>query len=65
VPRLWSHEGWAKGGEDCTELAEAVIEATKKENGFYHLYSLDASIKEKTETIATRIYGADSVTYQA
>jgi formate--tetrahydrofolate ligase len=58
-----THEGWAKGGEGCIELAEAVIEATEKENSFHYLYPLEASIKEKIETIATKIYGADGVTY--
>ena len=58
-----THEGWAKGGAGCTELAEAVIEACEEENGFHHLYELEASIKEKIETIATNIYGADGVTY--
>ena len=58
-----THEGWAKGGEGCLELAEAVIDATKNENNFHFLYPLDATIKEKIETIATKIYGADGVTY--
>lgn len=58
-----THEGWAKGGEGCIKLAEAVIEATEKENSFHYLYPLEASIKEKIETIATKIYGADGVTY--
>lgn len=58
-----THEGWAKGGEGCIELAEAVIEATEKDNSFHYLYPLEASIKEKIETIATKIYGADGVTY--
>ena len=60
-----THEGWAKGGEGCTELAEAVIEATEKENRFHYLYPLEASIKDKIEMIATKIYGAEGVTYQA
>ncbi len=58
-----THQGWAKGGEGCRELAEAVIAATEEENGFHYLYDLKASIKEKIETIATKIYGADGVTY--
>ncbi len=59
-----THEGWAKGGEGCLELAQAVLEATEKENGFHYLYPLEASIKEKIELIATKIYGADGVTYE-
>lgn len=60
-----THQGWAQGGEGCTELAQAVIDACAKENGFHHLYPLEASIKEKIETIATKIYGARGVIYQA
>jgi formate--tetrahydrofolate ligase len=59
-----THEGWAKGGEGCLELAQAVLEATEKENSFHYLYPLEASIKEKIELIATKIYGADGVTYE-
>lgn len=58
-----THEGWAKGGDGCLELAEAVIEATQKETNFHYLYPLEASIKEKIEIIATKVYGADGVTY--
>ncbi len=58
-----THEGWAKGGEGCLELAEAVIEATERGSNFHHLYSLEDSIKDKIETIATKIYGAEGVTY--
>jgi len=58
-----THEGWAKGGTGCLELAEAVIEATEKDNNFHYLYPLEASIKEKIEIIATKVYGADGVTY--
>jgi formyltetrahydrofolate synthetase len=68
-----THEVWAKGGEGGIELAEAVVEATKKPNHFHYLtkkpnhfhylYPLDMSIKEKIETIATKIYGAEGVDY--
>ncbi|GAB4113782.1 MAG: formate--tetrahydrofolate ligase [Candidatus Caldatribacteriota bacterium] len=58
-----THEVWAKGGEGGIELAEAVVEATKNNNNFHHLYPLDLSIKEKIETIATKIYGAEGVDY--
>jgi len=54
---------WAKGGAGGKELAEAVIKATAKPSTFHFLYPLEASIKEKIETIATKIYGADGVDY--
>ncbi len=54
---------WMHGGKGALELAEAVMAAAKKTNHFEFLYPLDMSIKEKIETIATRIYGADGVDY--
>jgi formate--tetrahydrofolate ligase len=54
---------WAKGGEGGAELAQAVIAACEKPSNFKLLYPDDVSIKEKIETIATRIYGADGVDY--
>lgn len=56
-------EAWAKGGDGCIELAEAVVAACDKPNDFHFLYPDDISIKEKIETIATKIYGADGVDY--
>jgi formate--tetrahydrofolate ligase len=58
-----THEVWAKGGAGGIELAQAVVEATKKSNHFHFLYPLDIPIKEKIETIATKIYGAEGVDY--
>jgi formyltetrahydrofolate synthetase len=54
---------WMHGGKGAIELAEAVIEASKKTNHFEFLYPLDWSIKQKIETIAKKIYGADGVDY--
>lgn len=54
---------WGKGGEGGVELAQAVVKACEKPSNFKFLYPLEASIKEKIETIATKIYGADGVDY--
>jgi len=54
---------WAKGGVGAIELAEAVVAAVDKPHQMRFLYRDDASIKEKIETIATKIYGADGVDY--
>jgi formyltetrahydrofolate synthetase len=54
---------WMHGGKGAIELAEAVIEASKKTTHFEFLYPLDWSIKQKIECIATKIYGADGVDY--
>jgi len=55
---------WAEGGKGGTELAEAVVGACEQPNEFRFLYDADAPIKEKIETIATRMYGAETVTYE-
>jgi formate--tetrahydrofolate ligase len=54
---------WAKGGEGGKELAEAVVTAANQPADFRFLYPLDATIKEKIETIATKIYGAARVEF--
>ncbi|MCD4814579.1 formate--tetrahydrofolate ligase [bacterium] len=53
----------ARGGEGGRELAEAVVAAADQKSDFKFLYPLDASIKEKIETIAVQIYGASGVDY--
>jgi formyltetrahydrofolate synthetase len=54
---------WMHGGKGALELAEAVIAAAEKPKKFEFLYPLDMPIKQKIETIATKIYGADGVDY--
>lgn len=57
---------WEKGGEGGIELANAVLNTLEtKESHFKVLYEDTLSIKEKIETIAKKIYGADGVTYSA
>ena len=55
----------AEGGAGATSLAEAVCAACAAPSNFKFLYPLEASIKEKIETIAREIYGADGVEYSA
>ncbi|MCB8981205.1 MAG: formate--tetrahydrofolate ligase [Ardenticatenaceae bacterium] len=54
---------WAEGGLGAVELGKAVMAACEKPSNFKFLYPLDISIKEKIETIAKEIYGADGVEY--
>ncbi len=55
---------WMKGGEGAVALAEAVVKACEKPSDFKFLYPLKGTtIKEKIETICTKIYGADGVEY--
>lgn len=57
-------EVWEKGGEGGIALAEKVLETLEKKESHYRpLYDCKLSLKEKIETIAREIYGADGVTY--
>jgi formate--tetrahydrofolate ligase len=56
-------EVWAKGGEGGIELAKEVVRLCEEKNNFNYSYPLDMSIKDKIETVAKRIYGADGVEY--
>lgn len=55
---------WEKGADGGIELAEKLLEILDtKEANYQPLYDLNLSIKEKIETIAKEIYGADGVEF--
>lgn len=55
---------WEKGADGGIELAEKLLEILDTKDANYQpLYDLDLSIKEKIETIAKEIYGADGVVF--
>ncbi|HEY8635328.1 MAG TPA: formate--tetrahydrofolate ligase [Candidatus Dormibacteraeota bacterium] len=54
---------FAEGGRGATQLAEAVDEAAHEPSSFHFLYPAEATLREKIETIATKVYGADGVEY--
>lgn len=57
-------EVWAKGGEGGKALAEKVLHTLEtKESNFKLLYHDELSLKEKIETIAKEIYGAEGVEF--
>lgn len=56
---------FAKGGEGGIELAHKVVKACEKPANFAPIYDVNLPIKEKIETIAKTIYGADGVTYSS
>jgi formate--tetrahydrofolate ligase len=56
-------EVWAKGGEGGKELGQKVLSAIEGDNNFHQLYDEKAPIKEKIETIAKEVYGADGVEF--
>ena len=56
---------FARGGEGGIELAEKVIAACEKEKSFTFMYDDEMSIKEKISALASKIYGASDVKYDA
>jgi formate--tetrahydrofolate ligase len=61
VPAALS-EGWAKGGNGCTDLATLVAEAAAASSGkFTHTYDLEDDVRTKIEKICRTIYGATNV----
>ena len=56
-------EVWAKGGEGGLALAQEVVRLCDEPNDFQFAYSLDESLKDKINDIATKIYHADGVDY--
>ena len=54
---------FAEGGRGATDLAEAVNDAAQEPSSFHFLYPAEATLREKIETVATKVYGAESVEY--
>lgn len=55
---------WEKGGEGGIELARKVLHTIEtKPSDFHVLYESSLSLKEKIQTVAREIYGADGVSY--
>jgi len=55
---------FSEGGKGAVELAEAVVEAANEPSSFHFLYPDEMSLRDKIETIATKVYGAGSIEYQ-
>jgi formate--tetrahydrofolate ligase len=51
------------GGKGAADLARAVVEACEEPSNFHFLYPDSATLKEKIEAVATKIYGASGVSY--
>ena len=59
-------EGWGKGGEGAEDLAKEVVRICNEEKSdFDFLYPLEMGLREKIETIATKIYRADHVEFSS
>ena len=59
------NRAFAEGGAGATELAEAVVAACERPSSFHQLTPDGTPLKEQIEAIATKVYGADGVDYQA
>ncbi len=57
------NEGFERGGDGATALAEAVLSACEQPSSFQFTYPDSAPIEEKIRAIATTVYGADGVTF--
>ena len=56
---------WAKGGEGGIELAEEVLRLVEQESELTYSYPLEETLENKIKAIATRVYGAKSVSFAA
>ncbi|MBW1703998.1 MAG: formate--tetrahydrofolate ligase [Deltaproteobacteria bacterium] len=56
---------WEMGGDGAIEFAEAVKEACEEKTDFKFLYPLEMKLRERVETIAKTVYGADGVSWTA
>jgi len=54
---------FAEGGRGAVALAEAVAEAAEEPTEFRMLYPDDASLREKIEAVALKVYGARDVEF--
>ena len=56
-------EGWEKGGEGATDIAEKLTYLVEEKEDFNFIYNDSDSIKEKILKVANKIYGAKDVEY--
>ena len=54
---------FVNGGKGAVELAEAIVQAAEEPSDFRMLYEDSATLRQKVETIAQEVYGADGVDY--
>ena len=57
------NEGFEKGGEGAEQLAEAVVEACGRPNGFAPINPPGLPLRDQIEHVARRVYGADGVEF--
>jgi formate--tetrahydrofolate ligase len=58
------NDAWAQGSEGALELAQIVVDAANAcTTCFKPLYEFEWSVEKKIETVAKKLYGAESVEY--
>jgi len=57
-------DGFGRGGASGSALAEAVVGAAEQPSSFEHTYPLEATIPEKIEAVARKVYGADGISLE-
>ena len=55
---------WENGGKGAADLAQKVVELTKQKNNYAPLYDSEMPLREKIETISTKIYHAGKVEFE-
>ena len=58
-------EGWGKGGDGATALAETVVELCNVPSEFKLLYPSEMKLADKIRTLATQIYHAERVEFDS
>ncbi len=56
-------EHWLRGGDGALELADAVLDACNEKVNLKYLYPLEMPLRQRVETIAREVYGADGVSW--
>ena len=56
-------DGFARGGDGMTDLAEAVVRTAEGTPDITYAYPLDAPVEEKVLSLAQRVYHAESVSW--
>ena len=56
---------WENGGSGAIDLAQKVVELSQQKNNYAPLYDDTMSLRSKIETIATKIYHAGKVEFEA
>jgi len=54
---------WMYGGEGAADLADVVMDACNEPSNYKPLYPLEMPLRQRVETVAKEVYGADGVSW--